>query len=257
VTLLRFDGVSVEYPRQRHAGHRRTALRSIDLEVHRGELLGVVGHNGSGKTTLLQAAAGVFPVTAGSICVNGRVASLVELSAGFHLELSGRENVLLGGVLLGMSRRSVGAAYAEIVAFSGLDEEVLDEPVRTYSAGMTIRLAFALAIHGRPDVVLVDEVLAVGDESFRRRCRDRMEELRELGSGLVFATHDLDLLRDDADRVAVLDHGRLVTVGPPAETLDAYVRSRDEPGLSLSSGEPPPPTSRGRRPTRSRRGARR
>jgi lipopolysaccharide transport system ATP-binding protein len=200
-------------------------LRDVSLTVAPGRSLGVIGTNGSGKTTLLQVLAGVLRPTRGEVTVRGRVASLVDLSAGFHRDLTGRENVLVGGVLLGMSRAEVRARYDEIVAFSGLPADALDAPLSAYSAGMGLRLGFALVVHTDPDVLLVDEVLAVGDDHFRAQSLARVDELRAAGTALVLVSHDLGLVRARCDEVAVLERGELARVGSPEESV-AYYRDR-------------------------------
>jgi ABC-type polysaccharide/polyol phosphate transport system ATPase subunit len=200
----------------------RWALRAIDLEVAPGEALGLVGPNGSGKTTMLQVLGGVLTPTRGEVWVRGTVSSLVELSAGFHRDLTGHENVVVGGALLGMDRATVAARYDDIVAFSGLGPDDLRRPLAHWSAGMGLRLGFAVVVHTDPQVLLVDEVLAVGDASFQERCLARVEQLRARGCSLVMASHDLPLVRDHCDRVAVLDAGELVALAPPEEALAAY-----------------------------------
>ena len=221
------DGLWEAYrPRGRFGwrhGEPTWALRDIDLTVGPGESLGVVGGNGSGKTTLLQVLAGVLRPTRGSVEVRGRVASLVDLSAGFHRDLTGHENVLVGGVLLGLTRREVRERYADIVEFSGLRPEALDWPLAAYSAGMGLRLGFSLVAHTRPDLLLVDEVLAVGDAAFQRQCLARVDELRASGCAVVIVSHDLDLVRAHCQQVAVLDAGELVTVAATEQALQRYV----------------------------------
>ena len=204
-------------------GEPAWALRDVDLDVPAGQCLGVVGGNGSGKTTLLQVIAGVLRPTRGTVTVRGRVASLVDLSAGFHRDLTGHENVLVGGVLLGLSRREIRARYDEIVAFSGLPADALDWPLAAYSAGMGLRLGFSLVVHTRPDVLLVDEVLAVGDAAFQRQCLARVDQLRGDGCAVVIVSHDLDLVRDHCQEVAVLDRGEVVALGPTEASLDHYL----------------------------------
>ncbi|MBA2279703.1 MAG: ATP-binding cassette domain-containing protein [Actinomycetota bacterium] len=209
----------------RRRGEPHWALRDVTLSVGRGRSLGVVGANGSGKTTLLQVLAGVLRPTRGQVDVRGRTASLVDLSAGFHRDLTGHENVLVGGVLLGLTRAEIRARYDEVVDFSGLPADALDAPLSAYSAGMGLRLGFALVVHTDPEVLLVDEVLAVGDDSFRARALGRVDELRRGGTALVLVSHDLDLVRARCDDVAVLERGSLAHVGRPDEAV-AYYRSR-------------------------------
>ena len=204
-------------------GEPAWALRDVDLEVAPGQCLGVVGGNGSGKTTLLQVVAGVLRPTRGRVTVRGRVASLVDLSAGFHRDLTGHENVLVGGVLLGLSRHEIRERYDDIVAFSGLPADALDWPLAAYSAGMGLRLGFSLVAHTEPDVLLVDEVLAVGDAAFQRQCLARLEQLRGSGCAVMIVSHDLDLIRAHCQDVAVLDRGEVATLGPTEASLAHYL----------------------------------
>ncbi len=209
-------------------------LREIDFSVERGEWFGVIGPNGAGKTTLLQTLAGVLQPTRGKVLTAGVVSSLIELTAGFHRELTGRQNLVLQGVLLGMRRRDVRARLDEIMAFSGLTDEVLDEPLRMYSAGMGLRLGFALAVHTDPAVLLIDEVLAVGDEAFRARCAAKVEELRDEGCAVVMVSHDLELVTKHCDRVGLLDSGQMKLIDEPQVTIVEYLR------LGLHVADEPP-----------------
>jgi ABC-type polysaccharide/polyol phosphate transport system ATPase subunit len=204
-------------------GEPAWALRDVDLAVAPGECLGIVGGNGSGKTTLLQVVAGVLRPTRGQVEVRGRVASLVDLSAGFHRDLTGHENVLVGGVLLGLSREEVRERYDDIVGFSGLPSDALDWPLSAYSAGMGLRLGFALVAHTRPDVLLVDEVLAVGDAAFQRQCLAKVDALRSSGCAVVIVSHDLELVREHCQEVGVLARGELVALGPTDDALARYL----------------------------------
>lgn len=215
-------------------------LREIDFSVAPGEWLGVIGPNGAGKTTLLQTLAGVLRPTRGQVVTSGVVSSLIELTAGFHRELSGRQNLVLQGVLLGLRRQQVRDRLDEIMEFSGLTPEVLDEPLRMYSAGMGLRLGFALAVSTNPSVLLVDEVLAVGDEVFRARCAERVEQLRGEGCAIVLVSHDLDLVRDHCDRVGLLEAGRLNLIDKPGVVIEEYRRR----GLHMASLEPVLPENR-------------
>jgi ABC-2 type transport system ATP-binding protein len=203
-------------------GTWRWALRDIDLQVDPGEKVGVIGHNGSGKTTLLQATAGVFPPTRGTVQTRGRVSSLVDLHAGFHRDLNGHENLQVAGVLLGMSRRQLRERYDEIIAFTGLEEDALQEPLSTFSSGMGLRLGFALVVCTDPSVLLVDEVLAVGDEAFQRQCVDRIEELVAGGCAALVASHDTELIAKHCDRVTVLHGGEQAFTGPTLEGIARY-----------------------------------
>lgn len=197
------------------------ALNDVSFTVARGEAFGVIGGNGSGKSTLLKLLAGILNPTSGEIVVDGRVAALIELGAGFHPEISGRENVFINGAVLGMSRREIEARYDAIVEFSGL-RDFMEEPVKSYSSGMYVRLGFAVAVHTDPEVLLVDEVLAVGDEAFSHRCLRRIEELLAAGKTVLFVSHSLDLVERLCDRVLWLEKGRPQEVGPPRRVIDAY-----------------------------------
>jgi lipopolysaccharide transport system ATP-binding protein len=197
------------------------ALDGIDFTVAPGEAFGVVGGNGSGKSTLLKLVAGMLQPSSGRIAVAGRVAAMIELGAGFHPEISGRENVFINGAVLGLSRREIQRRYADIVEFSGL-ADFMEEPVKNYSSGMYVRLGFAVAIHTDPDVLLVDEVLAVGDEAFAHRCLRRIEEFLATGRTLLFVSHSLDLVEGICDRVLWLEGGRQRRVGDPRRVIDAY-----------------------------------
>ena len=197
------------------------ALDGVDFTVHRGEAFGLIGGNGSGKSTLLKVVAGILRPDAGRVTVAGRVAALIELGAGFHPEISGRENVYINGAVLGLTRRQIDQRLDSIVAFSGL-ADFMDEPVKNYSSGMYVRLGFAVAVHTDPDVLLVDEVLAVGDEAFAHKCLRRIEEMLAGGATLLFVSHDLGLVEGLCDRVLWLDHGQPRRIGPPRRVVDAY-----------------------------------
>ncbi|MBI4495226.1 MAG: ABC transporter ATP-binding protein [Chloroflexi bacterium] len=212
----------------RRQGGRETlwALQDVSLEVRPGQSLGIIGHNGAGKTTLLKLLAGITLSTRGEVDVRGRVASLINLGAGFHRELTGRENIYLNGVLLGLSRREVRARFDRIVEFAEL-ADFIDTPVKRYSAGMYARLGFAVAVHVDPDVLLVDEVLSVGDLSFQDRSLRRMLAFREQGCAVLFVSHNLSAVELMCDRVIWLDHGRIVAEGPAQEVVRAYLDAFD------------------------------
>jgi ABC-type polysaccharide/polyol phosphate transport system ATPase subunit len=197
------------------------ALEEVSFEVARGESFGLIGGNGSGKSTLLKLVAGMLRPTTGELAVEGRVAALIELGSGFHPEISGRENVYINGAVLGLSRRQIDRRYREIVEFSGL-ADFMEEPVKNYSSGMYVRLGFAVAIHTDPDVLLVDEVLAVGDEAFAHRCIRRIEEFLAAGRTLLLVSHSLDLVAELCDRVLWLDRGHQRLTGDPRRVVDAY-----------------------------------
>ena len=197
------------------------ALEEVSFEVARGESFGLIGGNGSGKSTLLKLVAGMLRPTTGELAVDGRVAALIELGSGFHPEISGRENVYINGAILGLARREIDRRYRDIVEFSGL-AEFMEEPVKNYSSGMYVRLGFAVAIHTDPDVLLVDEVLAVGDEAFAHRCIRRIEEFLAAGRTLLLVSHSLDLVAELCDRVLWLDRGHQRLTGDPRRVIDAY-----------------------------------
>jgi ABC-2 type transport system ATP-binding protein len=194
------------------------ALRDVVLDVGEGSTFGLIGHNGSGKTTLLKCVAGILRPTSGAILQRGRLAALLELGAGFHPELTGRENVYLNASFLGLSRKQTDAAFDDIVAFAEL-EQFIDTEVKFYSSGMLVRLGFAVAVPGEPDVLLIDEVLAVGDEAFQAKCLNRVREFQREGRTIVLVTHALDTVTEICDRAAMLHHGELHAIGMPAEVV--------------------------------------
>ena len=200
--------------RRRALTHDFYALRDISLEIERGNTVGLIGANGAGKSTLLKVLAGILRPSQGTVETRGRIASLLELGAGFNGELTGRENVYLNASLLGMSRRETDRVFDSIVNFAEL-EEFIDNPVKHYSSGMYVRLGFAVAVHVDPDVLLVDEVLAVGDEHFARKCLDKIAEFQDDGRTILFVSHGLDLVERICSRGVVLDHGRVVYDGDP------------------------------------------
>lgn len=195
------------------------ALRDIDLDIHGGETVGLIGANGSGKSTLLKLLAGILEPTAGTVRVRGRVASLLELGAGFNGELTGRENIYLNASILGLTRREINRNFDSIVDFSGL-EQFIDNQVKHYSSGQYVRLGFAIAVHVEPDILLVDEVLAVGDEAFQAKCLAKITEFQEQGCTILFVTHALDLVPRLCNRGLVLDHGRVLHDGDPLEAAE-------------------------------------
>mgnify|MGYP006280146849 FL=1 len=201
------------------------ALDDVTFDVATGETFAVVGHNGSGKSTLLKCLTRILTPDRGSVTVNGSISALLELGAGFHPELSGRENVFLNAAILGVPRREITAKFDEIVAFSEL-EQFIDQPVKNYSSGMFVRLGFAVAVTVDPDVLIIDEVLAVGDASFQRKCMDRIADFRDRGRTIILVTHSMDAAYKVADRVAWLDHGHLKMVGDADEVISAYTESQ-------------------------------
>lgn len=199
------------------------AVRDVSLQIPTGAVYGLIGHNGSGKSTLLKMIGGIYRPTEGSISTQGRVAALIELGAGFHPDMTGRENIALNGSILGLSRREIGAVTDEIIEFSGL-AEFINDPVKHYSSGMYVRLGFAVAVHMKPDVLLVDEVLAVGDEEFQRKCFDHLYSLRRAGKTIIVVSHGLGQLEGLCDEVAWLERGQMQQHGPAVETIAAYLR---------------------------------
>jgi len=213
---------ALDFLRRRRPG-LFTALDDVSLRVRRGETVGIVGANGAGKSTLLSIIARTLSPTSGTARTRGTVSSLLELGAGFHPDLTGRENVMLYGSIMGLPRETMRRRFDEIVEFSGL-HEFIDQPVRFYSSGMYVRLGFSVAVQVDPDVLLVDEVLAVGDADFQRKCLGKMDEFRARGKSLLLISHDINTIRRIADRVAYLAHGRLLDVGDPLLVSEAYMK---------------------------------
>jgi homopolymeric O-antigen transport system ATP-binding protein len=208
--------------RPRARGEQFWALRDISFSVGQGQSLGLVGHNGAGKSTALKLMTRILEPTSGTVRLRGRVAALLELGSGFHPDLSGRENVFLNGSLMGFSRREMQSKLGEIVEFAEIGDFV-DMEVKHYSSGMYTRLAFAVATAVDPDILITDEVLAVGDEAFQRKCMERIYRFRQLGKTIVFVSHALDIIRTLCDQAVWLDHGQARVVGPAAEVVDAYL----------------------------------
>ena len=198
------------------------ALQDVSFSVPRGSTYGVIGRNGSGKSTALKLVAGITKPTSGSVSVDGRISALIELGAGFHPEISGRENVFINGIMLGLTKREVQARFDDIVDFAEL-REFIDAPVKTYSSGMYMRLGFAVAIHVDPDVLLIDEVLAVGDEGFTHKCLDKFAEFRRRGKTILLVTHSLSLVERFCDQALWLDGGHARAHGDPRRVVDAYL----------------------------------
>ena len=200
------------------------ALEDIDFDVEVGSTVGILGHNGCGKSTLLKCVAGILQPTRGEIVTRGRVAALLELGAGFNHELTGRENVFMNAAILGLSKRDTVKIFDEIVAFAEL-EKFIDMQVRHYSSGMYVRLGFAVAVNVEPDILLVDEVLSVGDEAFQRKCIERVKKFQQEGRTILFVTHAADLVRRICDRAIVLDHGKMVIDAAPGEAVRVFRES--------------------------------
>ena len=219
------------------------ALRDLSFEVPTGQTFGVIGSNGSGKSTLLKCLAGILVPDRGQVTTHGRVSALLELGAGFHPELSGRENVFLNGAILGLKKDEITARFDDIVDFAGL-ADFIDTPVKNYSSGMFVRLGFAVAANVEPDVLLIDEVLSVGDEAFQRKSAERIERFRREGRTIVFVSHGLGQVEQLCEQVAWIDHGELKMVGPAADVISAYrgdshdaAPDPDEIGSRWGSGE--------------------
>ena len=215
------------------------ALRDLDVDLNPGEVLAVIGRNGAGKSTMLKLSAGVTSPTTGALSRTRRIAPLIEVGAGFHPDLSGRENVEINGQLLGLSRNQVRARFDDIVGFSEL-AHAIDQPVKEYSSGMFMRLGFSVAVHTDPDMLVVDEVLAVGDMPFQVRCLDRIRELRSRGVGVLFVSHNMSAVLELADRALLLQKGEMIATGTPREVVGEYHTrlqadtTRDEDGISTS-----------------------
>ncbi len=198
------------------------AVRDVSITVPHGSTFGLIGHNGSGKSTLLRVMSGIHRPTSGSVSIDGRVSALLELGAGFHPELSGRENTYLNGAILGLTRKQIDERIDEIIDFSGL-AEFIDSPVKVYSSGMYVRLGFSVAVHVDPSILIIDEVIAVGDEDFQRRCFDHLYKLKRQGVTIVVVSHSLGLMQTLCDEVAWLDHGRLLESGPAPDVVRSYL----------------------------------
>ena len=218
------------------------AVRDMTFDVPKGQVLGIIGHNGAGKSTLLKILSRITAPTRGRVEIDGRLSSLLEVGTGFHQELTGRENVYLNGTILGMRKREVDQAFDEIVAFSGV-ERFLDTPVKRYSSGMKVRLAFAVAAHLQPEILIVDEVLSVGDAEFQRKCMGKMEAIGEEGRTILFVSHNMPAVTRMCHRVMMIERGRIVMDGTSHEVVSSYLRfgkgksSRVEwPNLSGSPG---------------------
>ena len=230
--ILPFPGLVARLRARLQArAHEHHALRGISFVLPRGEALGIVGHNGSGKSTLLQIVAGVLEPTAGRVTVNGRVAALLELGSGFNPELTGRENVKVNAAILGLTAAQVRARMDDIVAFADIGEYI-DEPVKTYSSGMALRLAFAVQVHTDPDILIVDEALAVGDAAFQAKAMARIDQILTRGTTLLFVGHDLNAVKAFCHRAMLLERGRIVMEGLPDEVITEYLHRTHKRALA-------------------------
>ena len=211
------------------------ALRDVSFEIPTGGVFGLIGQNGSGKSTLLKCMARILTPDEGRITVDGKISALLELGAGFHQELSGRENVYLNGSILGLSKKEIDRKFDEIVDFAGLDQ-FIDTPVKNYSSGMYVRLGFSVAINVDPDVLLVDEVLAVGDEAFQRKCDEKFADLRDAGKTIVVVSHSLSTVRTMCDEAAWLEHGVMKEIGAPGLLIEKYVEGTHVERVAAEGG---------------------
>jgi lipopolysaccharide transport system ATP-binding protein len=256
VFAIEFEGVSKSYPIYEKPGHRLTelitlnrvrrhrdfwALRDVSFQVKPGETFCIVGENGSGKSTLLQLVAGIFEPTDGKVRVNGRVSALLELGSGFNPEFSGRDNVYLNGAILGFSAQGMDEKYQAIIDFAEIGD-FIDQPVKTYSSGMAVRLAFSVAIHVDPDILLVDEALAVGDVYFRQRCMRKVHELRDMGTTILFVSHATGDVKALGDRALWLNHGKVEALGSTDSVVSRYLAAMSQKDRSYAKSHGLDPT---------------
>jgi lipopolysaccharide transport system ATP-binding protein len=203
------------------------ALKGVDFEINKGEVIGIIGHNGAGKSTLLKILSQITPPTEGEIIIKGTVGSLLEVGTGFHPELTGRENIFLNGAILNMSQKEIASKFDQIVEFSGIGK-FLDTPVKYYSSGMYVRLAFSVAAHMEPDILLVDEVLAVGDAEFQKKCLGKMEEVtKKSGRTIIFVSHNMEAISRLCERCVLLEKGKVVAIGPTDEVINKYIQLKE------------------------------
>ena len=216
------------------------ALNDISFTVRQGEVLGIIGRNGAGKSSLLKILSKVTAPTKGSITLHGRVASLLEVGTGFHPELTGKENIYLNGAILGMTKKEISGKFDEIVAFSGV-EKYIDTPVKRYSSGMYVRLAFAVAAHLEPEILIVDEVLAVGDVEFQKKCIGKMKDVAGAGRTVLFVSHNMEAVKNLCSRALLLEHGSIVSEGSPSQVIETYLNNRNKTdwGTSYEEQEAP------------------
>lgn len=222
-SLYRFDDIDFDNPdNPKNDPNVLWAIRGVSFTVKPGEIVGIIGHNGAGKSTLLKLLSRIASPSRGTIKIKGRVSSLLEVGTGFHPELTGRENVYLNGTILGMRKKEVDAKFDEIVEFSGV-EKFLDTPVKRYSSGMRVRLAFAVAAHLEPEILIVDEVLAVGDANFQKKCLAKMEDVGQAGRTILFVSHSMPAITRLCPRTIMLNHGRILADGPSHDVVAAYL----------------------------------
>lgn len=235
-TVINFDKVSKKFRKGRRLYLKQAlldlftpnaqedfwALKDVSFKVKKGESVGIIGVNGSGKSTLLKMIAGVLYPTAGKVEVSGRIGPLIELGAGFHPELTGRDNIYLNGVILGLSKKEIEQKFDEIVDFAEL-EDFIDTPVKHYSSGMYMRLGFAVAVAISPDILLIDEILAVGDLTFQKKCIDKIKEFQKVGITVVIVSHNIDLVKEMCEEVMLFHKGKLVLGGDPGRVISRYL----------------------------------
>jgi lipopolysaccharide transport system ATP-binding protein len=227
-SLYRFDDINskTDFESEVNASDIIWALKDVSFEIHKGEVLGIIGRNGAGKSTLLKILSKITCPTSGYARIRGRISSLLEVGTGFHPELTGRENIYLNGTVLGMRKKEVDRKFDEIVDFSGV-EKFLDTPVKRYSSGMTVRLAFAVAAHLEPEILLVDEVLAVGDAAFQKKCLNKMQEVGRHGRTVLFVSHNMSAITRLCERAVLIESGRLIKDGPSHEIVSEYLASEE------------------------------
>src|ERR1700687_1518015 len=219
--------------RSRTTYHEFEAVEHVSFEVSKGEVVGIIGRNGSGKSTILKLVAGVYAPTSCGWEVNGSIAPLIELGAGFHHELTGRENILLNGLLLGLTKRQVQQREAKIIEFAELGE-FIDSPIKQYSSGMYMRLAFSVATEVDPDILIVDEILSVGDRGFREKCLDRIRQFRDAGKTILMVSHDMATMSGFCSRLLLVHHGRLLEDGEPSRVVGRYQELLTSPQTAMA-----------------------
>ncbi len=220
------DSVSNFFSHKNTEGSEFWALDDVSFDIHAGESVGIIGRNGAGKSTLLKILSRITPPTKGSVILRGRMASLLEVGTGFHSELTGRENVFMNGSILGLKKREIEAKFDEIVDFSGV-EQFIDTPLKHYSSGMQLRLAFAVAAHLEPEILVIDEVLAVGDAEFQKRCLGKMDEVSRSGRTVIFVSHNLGALQELCPKSIYLDRGKIVSIGRSVDMINQYLKVWD------------------------------
>lgn len=236
-TIIKFENVSKDFSRNNQKTFKEflpalflgektvdrfTVFKDISFEIEKGECVGIIGPNGSGKSTILKLIAGVMSPTSGTISVNGRISPLIELGAGMHPELTGRENIYLNGAILGLTRKQIEANIQSIINFSEI-EEFIDQPIKHYSSGMYMRLAFSIAIHVKPEILIVDEILGVGDAPFQEKCFKKMTEFKESGVTIIFVSHSVDQVKNFCNRAIYINHHQIQFDGSPQLAQEKYL----------------------------------